>query len=90
MKVAAKIIVKGMVQGVGYRYFCYKKARQYEITGYVKNLFNGDVELEAEGEKNMITEFVKDLKTGPSNAYVKSVNVEMFPYENKYQQFNVY
>lgn len=90
MKFAAKIIVKGMVQGVGYRYFCYKKALQYEITGYVKNLFNGDVELETEGEKNMTAEFIKDLKTGPLNAYVKSVNVEMLPYENKYQQFNVH
>ncbi len=90
MLTGAKIIVNGLVQGVGYRYFCYKKSLQYGITGYAKNLFDGNVELEAEGDKNMITEFVKDLKTGPTNAYVKSVNVEMIPYENKYSDFKIY
>lgn len=35
---AIRIIVKGLVQGVGFRYYCYKTAKEYGITGYAKNL----------------------------------------------------
>ena len=90
MKIKAKIIVKGMVQGVGYRYFCYRKAVEYGITGYAKNLFNGDVELEAEGEQNLMKEYVRNLKTGPSNARVNSVVVEELPFEDQYDEFKIY
>jgi len=90
MQIAAKVIVKGLVQGVGYRYFCYRKAIEYEINGYAKNLFNGDVELEIEGEKNMINEFLKELKLGPANAKVNSLLIKAIPFENKYDDFTVY
>lgn len=85
-----KIIVKGFVQGVGYRYFCYKKAIEYNLKGYAKNLYDGSVEVVAEGEEGMIKEFIRDLKIGPSNAKVNSVNVEELPVEIGYAEFNVY
>ena len=43
------VTVKGYVQGVGYRYFCYKLAKSMDVNGYVRNLYNGDVELDIEG-----------------------------------------
>lgn len=70
------IIVKGLVQGVGYRYFCYTKALEYDIKGYAKNLIDGSVEVLAEGNKNLVNDFIKELKTGPSNSFVKSIYVE--------------
>lgn len=76
MQTKVLIIVKGLVQGVGYRYFCYRKAVEYDIKGYAKNLIDGSVEVLASGDKNMVNDFVRDLKTGPSNALVKSVYVE--------------
>lgn len=88
--VTAKIIVKGIVQGVGYRYFCYKKASEYGINGYAKNLFNGDVELEVEGEKNMINEFIKELKIGPSRSKVTAMDVDFYEYQKKYNEFRMY
>ncbi len=90
MKSSAKIIVKGLVQGVGYRHFCYKKALIYRINGYVSNLHNGNVELEVEGEKNMIYDFIRELKVGPFNAKVNSVKVEELLFENKYFDFRIH
>ncbi|MEJ2636102.1 MAG: acylphosphatase [Calditrichia bacterium] len=43
--------VSGNVQGVGFRYFTYKRAKSYNLTGYVKNLANGNVEVFAEGDR---------------------------------------
>ena len=88
--VTAKIIVKGIVQGVGYRYFCYQKASEYGILGYAKNLFNGDVELEVEGDKNLIQDFMKELKIGPSRSQVTAINVDFNEYQNKYKEFRMY
>ena len=90
MKTGAKIIVKGLVQGVGYRYFCGKKADEFRIFGYVKNLFNGDVELGVEGEKNMIEDFINELKIGPFNSSVKKISVEEVQFENTYDDFRIY
>lgn len=88
--VTARIIVKGVVQGVGYRYFCYRKASEFGISGYVKNLYNGNVELEVEGGKNLIRDFMKELKIGPSRSKVTSIDVDFDEYQNKYNEFRMY
>ncbi len=56
--VKIKMTVKGMVQGVGFRYYCYRNAVQLGINGYAKNLHNGDVEIEAEGGVSEMNEFI--------------------------------
>lgn len=89
MTVKYKITVKGLVQGVGYRYFCLRKANEYKINGYAKNNVNGNVDLIAEGEKNLILEFIKDLKTGPFNSSVKEVYVEGLVYDNEFSEFSI-
>ena len=90
MQIGIKVVIKGFVQGVGYRYFCYRKAMEYDLTGYVKNLFDGSVEVEAEGDEHLIKDFIKDLRVGPMSAKVNSVTVEEFTFENKYSKFKVY
>jgi acylphosphatase len=85
-----KIIVSGLVQGVGYRYFCYKKALEYGIFGYAKNLYNGNVEVVAQGEKGLINDFIKDLKIGTHYATVKSITAEEIENEKEYQEFSIY
>ena len=70
------ITVKGVVQGVGFRYFCYRQAVTYGITGYTKNLFNGDVEILAQGEENALNGFVKEVKIGPRSSTVTSVTIK--------------
>ena len=55
---AAKITVSGMVQGVGFRYFIARAADELNLKGYAKNLFNGNVEIYAEGRQ----EFIEKLR----------------------------
>ena len=76
MEVNAKITVKGVVQGVGYRWFADRYARKYELKGYVENLHNGSVLLEVEGDRGLIEELVRDLRVGPRSAVVDDVIVE--------------
>jgi acylphosphatase len=88
-KARVKITVSGRVQGVGFRYFIYHAAERLELTGYVKNLFNGDVEIEAEGRKEFLEELVRSAKTGPSGAHVKDIKVEWLEFKNKYDNFDI-
>ena len=87
MKARIKILVSGFVQGVGYRYYCFRKANEYDIKGYAKNLPDGKVEVDAEGDRSLLNDFIKDLRTGPLNASVKSLKLEELPFENKYSDF---
>jgi len=72
----AKITVKGIVQGVGYRWFADRSARKYDLKGYVENLPDGSVYLEVEGKRDSIELLVIDLKKGPNHSNVEEVTVE--------------
>ena len=52
------IIFHGSVQGVGFRYYSEHKANQLRLTGWVKNLYNGDVEMEVQGEEPLIDQLI--------------------------------
>jgi len=69
------IIVKGKVQGVGYRYFAYINARDMGINGFVRNLQNGDVELVVEGDPEILAKYIDILKSGPHSSKVEKVEV---------------
>jgi acylphosphatase len=70
-----KISVLGHVQGVGFRYFAYRSANEYNITGFVCNENDGSVYIEACGEEESLDSFCSDLKTGPSRAIVSRVRI---------------
>ena len=76
MRVARRYLVSGRVQGVGYRYFAVDAARREGLQGYVKNLPDGRVEAEAEGEAEALERFERALRQGPSRARVEHVIVE--------------
>lgn len=67
------IVVWGKVQGVGYREGIMKKAKELRIRGYVKNLPNGTVFIEAEGEEEMLNRLINWCHEGPSKSEVTSV-----------------
>ncbi len=58
------VIVEGRVQGVGFRGFCMLQAQSRGLTGSVKNLSNGMVEIFVQGEKNQIDDFLKKVQEG--------------------------
>jgi acylphosphatase len=72
-KVARKFLIKGDVQGVGYRFFAQRAAARQQVLGYVRNCPDGTVEALAEGSSSDVEEFKKDLVTGPQWSHVEQV-----------------
>ncbi|PLR96091.1 acylphosphatase [Bacillus sp. T33-2] len=70
-----KIVVSGRVQGVGYRYFTQMKAIQHGITGWVKNLPDGAVEMLAAGDKAEMNLFLEDIRRGNPFSTVDKVDI---------------
>ena len=70
------IVVIGLVQGVGFRYFAVNEARRLSISGWVRNRLDGTVELEAQGERTALAAFVDAMKTGNDWSRVQTVQVE--------------
>lgn len=72
----AHIIVHGRVQGIGFRKFTQDVARRLGLSGAVKNLSNGDVEVWAIGSKESIEKLIKELKVGNGFSIVTDMKVE--------------
>ena len=85
----AHMVISGLVQGVGYRWFVMRKAQEYNLTGYVRNLYNGDVEVEVEGHRPMIIDFAKELKVGLRSGHVTDMKIDWGQYRSKYNNFDV-
>ena len=58
------IVVEGRVQGVGFRFFCSMTAKPLDLTGLVRNMDNGMVELEVQGSDESIEKFIRTIKKG--------------------------
>jgi len=71
--VARKFLIKGDVQGVGYRFFAQRAAARHQVVGYVRNCPDGTVEAWVEGPASSVEAFKQDLATGPQWAIVDQV-----------------
>ena len=89
MYIRAHIIVKGMVQGVGFRFFAAREAHSYKLNGYVRNCPDGSVESEVEGHQELVEGYIQALHRGPAFSHVTSVDVQWEEYVNKYNAFNI-
>ncbi len=87
-KVLYKIHVSGHVQGVGYRWSASREARNLNLKGFVKNLTDGGVYIEAEGPLIHLNAFVDWCKKGPGYGFVQSVKVDACPPVN-YSDFHI-
>jgi acylphosphatase len=87
--VSAHLLISGMVQGVGYRWFVLRKAKEYDLKGYVKNLWDGDVEVEVEGRQSLIIDFAKELKIGSMSANVTDIKMDWGAFESKFKGFEI-
>jgi acylphosphatase len=76
MQQCVKAWVYGKVQGVGYRMFCKRKAKELGLQGYALNLADGRVEVMICGEENALQEMIEALNQGPAFAQVLGVDVE--------------
>ncbi len=74
--IAKQIIIKGKVQGVYFRASTRAQAKQFGLTGWVKNLPTGDVEMYIEGTQHTIDQMILWAHTGPSHAKVEEVIIK--------------
>lgn len=72
-----KLVIKGRVQGVGFRYSTQEIAVELGLGGWVRNLPTGDVETLAVGPQEKIDEFLAWCRVGPTHARVDSVEVTL-------------
>lgn len=74
-----ELVVRGIVQGVGFRYYCQKQAENLGITGTVRNQPDGSVRLEAQGEEPSLERYVELVRKGPRNAVVEAMDSTELP-----------
>ncbi|MGE5741022.1 MAG: acylphosphatase [Candidatus Aminicenantes bacterium RBG_16_66_30] len=87
--VRVHVFVDGRVQGVAYRFYAEKHAARLGVTGWVKNLADGRVEILAEGSAKEIATFLERLKEGPSLARVEGFDVLREPPTGEFQDFRI-
>lgn len=85
-KLLYKIHVRGYVQGVGFRYSTAREARNLGINGFIRNLSDGSVYIEAEGGPSQLKAFIGWCRKGPG--FVESVDFESSPTVD-YQDFRI-
>jgi len=88
-KTAKKFVISGRVQGVGYRYFAERWAEQLGIAGYVKNLWDGTVEVYAIGDAMALEELKLRLTEGPRSARVTGVSESDEAVDKRYIDFMI-
>ena len=76
---AKHYLIRGRVQGVGYRYFVLEAAERLGVTGYARNLSTGEVEVHAEADEVTLERFKLELERGPRMARVNGIEESDVP-----------
>jgi acylphosphatase len=89
MELTAKhIVFSGNVQGVGFRFTALNVANRYHLTGYVKNMPSGSVEMLAQGPAETIDGCVRDIEDS-FTGYIRKTDVEIVPPDPKLKDFKI-
>ncbi len=89
MERAAKLIISGLVQGVFFRASVTREARKHGLSGYVRNLPNGNVEVWAQGDEMFVEKLIAWCRQGPPSARVDSVEVSWMGLKPNCQEFDI-
>ena len=82
-------VVDGTVQGVGFRMFVLSQARSLSLTGWVRNTYDGKVEVTAEGPYLQLEKLLDKLRLGPRGAFVTDVQKEWLASTGEFKSFSV-
>ena len=82
-------IVHGIVQGVNFRYYTRSKASKLGLVGYVRNRWDGTVEVVAEGERDGLERLLAWLHVGPRSAFVERVDAQWEEPRGEFTRFEV-
>ena len=88
-KSRVKVIVKGIVQGVNFRYYSQRQAAKFNITGWVKNLPDGSVAGVFEGDEQDVEAMVQWCRRGPPSAQVTELIAQPEEYRGEFSSFSV-
>ena len=83
------VIIEGRVQGVGFRYFVLQKANEIGVNGWVRNRYQGDVEVLAEGDPSKLNRLLAFLRSGPPSSNVDTVKHDWKEASEQYSRFSV-
>jgi len=86
--VARHIIFIGRVQGVGFRFTAHRTAHRHQLTGFVRNLPDGSVEMLAQGLAQDIDDCIRDIKDYFGD-YLRDIEVQEIPPNPKYKDFRI-
>jgi acylphosphatase len=89
MDARVHIVVEGLVQGVGFRWYTARHAQNLGLKGFVRNLYDGCVEVEAEGDRSLLEELITALKVGPRSAHVRNLRIEWLVPEQERKDFEI-
>lgn len=89
MQKRIKAIFSGTVQGVGFRANTEALARQYPVTGYVRNTSGGHVELVAEGEEESLRGFLDAVKSSSLSSYIRNVQSQWLDTTGEFSAFKI-
>ena len=81
--------IEGRVQGVGFRFSAVDEARHLGVTGWVRNTYEGDVELVAEGSRDRLQQLATWCRAGPLGALVTGVEEKWLPYAGEFDSFRI-
>ena len=86
--IARRAVISGRVQGVGFRFFAQRAARENSIRGWVRNLPDGSVETVAEGDEGAVALYLERLRDGPMGANVTGMSAVEVP-ASDYPSFEI-
>jgi len=89
MKTRIHAVISGLVQGIFFRSNTRTLAIQLNLTGWVRNLRDGRVEVVAEGEKENIDKLIQFLRKGPPGARVEKIEIKTEEYKDEFKDFKV-
>jgi acylphosphatase len=88
-KVRVRVIVRGRVQGVFFRYSVREMANQFGVFGWVKNRWDGAVEALFEGDQGRVKEMIDWCHKGPPDAHVQRVDTDREEYLGEFDHFSI-
>ncbi len=83
------LYLSGYVQGVGFRWYAEKIARRVGVTGFVRNLSDGRVEIVVEGKPDCVAQFLKELESGYLGSNIDRIEKIAEPYSGKFSDFSI-
>ena len=88
-KTRAKVLIKGVVQGVNFRYYTRREAIRHNVAGWVSNLPDGSVAAIFEGEEEEVEAMVQWCRQGSPSAQVAELIVQPEDYRAEFQSFSI-